>query len=102
MGWVILALLQFGFGTYFLNGVNEYFEVMSGAIRPAERTGVTMFVGQSVFGLLSWPFDTGKNLKLGTTGVLMSLPELLFFNIRKGSYKYLSYIQFVNDEKATY
>jgi ABC-2 type transport system permease protein len=54
MGWVILALLQFGFGTYFLNGVNEYFEVMSGAIRPAERTGVTMFIGQSVFGLASF------------------------------------------------
>ena len=54
MGWVILALLQFGFGTYFLNGVNEYFEVMSGAIRPAERTGVNMFIGQSVFGLASF------------------------------------------------
>ena len=54
MGWVILALLQFGFGTYFLNGVNEYFEVMSVAIRPAERTGVTMFIGQSVFGLASF------------------------------------------------
>lgn len=54
MGWVILALLQFAFGTYYLNGVNQYFEVMSGAIRPAERTGVTMFVGQSVFGLASF------------------------------------------------
>ena len=54
MGWVILALLQFAFGTYFLNGVNEYFEVMSGAIRPAERTGVTSFIGQSVFGLASF------------------------------------------------
>jgi len=28
--------------------------VMSGAIRPAERTGVTMFIGQSVFGLASF------------------------------------------------
>jgi hypothetical protein len=57
---------------------------------------------QSVFGLLSWPFDTGKNLKSGATGVLMSLPELLFFNMRKGSYKYLSYSQFVADEKSAY
>ena len=56
-------------------------------------------IGQSVFGFLSWPFDAGKNLKSGATGVLMSLPELLFFNMRKGSYKYLSYNQFVNDEK---
>lgn len=54
MGWVILALLQFAFGSYFLNGVNQYFEVMSGAIRPAERVGVTQFVGQSVFGLASF------------------------------------------------
>jgi len=59
-------------------------------------------VGQSLFGLLSWPFDAGKNLKSGATGVLMSLPELVFFNMRKGSYKYLSYNQFVNDEKSGY
>ena len=58
--------------------------------------------GQSVFGLLSWPFDSGKNLTSGATGVLMSLPELLFFNMRKGSYKYLSYNQFVNNENSTY
>ena len=51
-------------------------------------------MGQSVLGFLSWPFDAGKNLKSGATGVLMSLPELLFFNMRKGSYKYLSYNQF--------
>ena len=56
-------------------------------------------IGQSLFGFLSWPFDSGKNLKAGTTGILMSLPELLFFNMRKGSYKYLSYNQFVKDEK---
>jgi hypothetical protein len=59
-------------------------------------------IGQSLFGFLSWPFDSGKNLKSGATGVLMSLPELLFFNMRKGSYKYLSYNQFVNDEKSGY
>ncbi len=54
MGWVILALLMFAFGTYYLNGVNNYFEVMSGAIRPAERVGVTQFVGQGVYGLASF------------------------------------------------
>jgi hypothetical protein len=59
-------------------------------------------IGQSLFGLLSWPFDAGKNLESGVTGVLMSLPELLFFNMRKGSYKYLSYHQFMNDEKSGY
>ena len=54
MGWIILALLTFAFGTQYLNGVNNYFEVMSGAIRPAERTGVTSFVGQSVYGMASF------------------------------------------------
>ncbi|MDD5265682.1 MAG: hypothetical protein PHO08_00960 [Methylococcales bacterium] len=57
-------------------------------------------IGQSLFGFLSWPFDAGRNLKSGATGILMSLPELVFFNMRKGSYKYLSYNQFVNDEKS--
>lgn len=59
-------------------------------------------IGQSVIGLISWPFDAGKNIESGATGVLMSLPELLFFNMRKGSYKYLSYHQFVTDEQARY
>ncbi len=54
MGWIILALLMFAFGTYYLNGINNYFEVMSGAIRPAERVGVTQFVGQTVYGLASF------------------------------------------------
>jgi len=61
-------------------------------------------IGQSVFGFLSWPFDAGKNLKSGATGVLMSLPECCFFQYAaKGpSYKYLSYSQFVNNEKSDY
>ncbi|MCK9396675.1 MAG: hypothetical protein M0Q44_13930 [Methylobacter sp.] len=50
-------------------------------------------IGQSVYGLFSWPLDSGKNLKSGATGILMSLPELFFFNMRKGSYKYLSFNQ---------
>ncbi len=54
MGWIILALLTFAFGSQYLNGVNNYFEVMSGSIRPAERTGVTSFVGQSVYGMASF------------------------------------------------
>jgi ABC-2 type transport system permease protein len=45
---------MFAFGTHYLNGVNDYFAVMSGAMRPAERTGVTQFVGQTVYGLASF------------------------------------------------
>ena len=50
MGWIILALLMFGFGTQYLSGMDNYFQVMSGAIRPAERVGVTIFVGGQIYG----------------------------------------------------
>jgi hypothetical protein len=50
-------------------------------------------IGQSIYGFFTWPLDSGKNLKSGATGILMSLPELFFFNMRKGSYKYLSFHQ---------
>ena len=53
MGWIILAIFTALFGSLYLNGVNGYFEVMSGAVRPAERVGVTQFVGQTVYG---WAF----------------------------------------------
>lgn len=54
MGWVILALLQFVFGTFFLLGVDQYFQVMSGLMRPEQRQGVTEFVGREVFGIASF------------------------------------------------
>ncbi len=47
--------------------------------------------GQTLLGLMSWPFDNGQMLHSGGRGVLMSLPELLFVNMRKGSFKYLPY-----------
>jgi len=53
MGWIILALLMSVFGSFYLISVNNYFEVMSGSIRPAERVGVTIFVGQTVYGIAS-------------------------------------------------
>jgi len=54
MGWVILALLQFIFGTFFLVGIDQYFQTMSGALRPEQRLGVTEFVGHSVFSMASF------------------------------------------------
>jgi len=45
--------------------------------------------GQSVWGLFSWPFESeAKTLQTGARGLMASLPELAFFNIRKGSYPY--------------
>ncbi len=54
MGWIILALLMLSFGSFYLQGINNYFEVMSGSIRPAARVGVTIFVGQTVYGIASF------------------------------------------------
>ncbi len=54
MGWIILALLQFVFGTFFLIGVDQYFQTMSGMIRPEQRLGVTEFVGHNVFSIASF------------------------------------------------
>ena len=54
MGRIILALLMLAFGSFYLQGVNNYFDVMSGSIRPAERVGVTIFVGQTVYGIASF------------------------------------------------
>ncbi len=54
MGWIILALLQFIFGTFFLVGIDQYFQTMSGMLRPEQRQGVTEFVGHSVFSMASF------------------------------------------------
>ncbi len=39
-----------------------------------------------IYGLAVFPFDRGTRLKAGGLGVLYSLPEMMFVNIRKGSY----------------
>jgi len=49
MGWIILSVLMGALGFLYLEGVNNYFAVMSGAIRPAERVGVTIHVGEIVY-----------------------------------------------------
>lgn len=47
-------------------------------------------LAQSILGLFEWPFDAGERLRNGTRGLMMSLPELAFINIRKGSYKFVA------------
>ncbi|NOQ17346.1 MAG: hypothetical protein GQ581_09820 [Methyloprofundus sp.] len=44
-----------------------------------------------IYGGFALPFDSGNALKNSAMGILMSLPELAFFNIRKGSYKHLNF-----------
>lgn len=42
---------------------------------------------QSVAGLCTLPMDGGNRLRQGARGVLYSLPELVFVNIRKGTFR---------------
>jgi len=46
-------------------------------------------IGQSLYGALAWPWDSGKNFQKSLKGIAVSLPELVFFNIRKGSFPQL-------------
>lgn len=48
-------------------------------------------LSQSFLGLFSFPFDSGQYLQSGIKGIMMSLPELIFFNMRKGTFKHLPY-----------
>ena len=41
---------------------------------------------ETAFGLLSWPWDGGSRVHKGVKGWAVSTAELLFFNIRKGSF----------------
>ncbi|HEY8084346.1 MAG TPA: ABC transporter permease subunit [Methylophilaceae bacterium] len=55
MGWVILALLQAVFAHFgFFAGIDQYFNIMSGAMRPEQRMGVTEFVGSNIFNMASF------------------------------------------------
>jgi hypothetical protein len=42
-----------------------------------------------VLGLVAAPFDGAARLRAAGSGVWYSLPELLFFNIRKGTFEYV-------------
>jgi len=44
-------------------------------------------VARGVGGLFTWPFDDGAALRAGWSGALFSLPELVFCNVRKGTFR---------------
>jgi hypothetical protein len=46
-------------------------------------------LGAGAVGLAALPFDGGRTLVAGVKGVLFSLPELAFVNLRKGTFDYV-------------
>ncbi|MBM9548889.1 hypothetical protein JWG40_17820 [Leptospira sp. 201903074] len=47
-------------------------------------------IGYTGMGVFSAPFDKGSRFSKGTESVFYSLPELVFFNIRKGHFPYIA------------
>jgi hypothetical protein len=45
--------------------------------------------GAGVLGLATWPTDGGRRLSSGAWGIVFSLPELAFINMRKGGTAYV-------------
>ena len=59
--------------------------------RPLYGAANTVYTGLfSALGLLTLPLDQGALAQKGLRGMLFSFPELFFFNIRKGSFNYVS------------
>ena len=44
--------------------------------------------GHTIGGMVSWPVNGGDQLYQGARGIFYTLPELVFSNIRKGTYRY--------------
>ncbi|BDA79860.1 hypothetical protein LPTSP3_g27900 [Leptospira kobayashii] len=53
-------------------------------------TNITWGIGNTGIGLFYLPWDKGKRLKQAAEGVFFSLPEIFFFNIRKGFFPYVT------------
>lgn len=50
-------------------------------------------LGESLVGLLTLPVEGPNRLYLGAKGILFSLPELMFINLRKGTMEYVAEIR---------
>ena len=67
-----------------------FFTDDAGALRPLlGAANLLVGVVDGTLGLVTWPADAGARLRAGWSGALFSLPELAFFNIRKGSMAYI-------------
>ncbi|MCC6765293.1 MAG: hypothetical protein IT293_11590 [Deltaproteobacteria bacterium] len=61
------------------------------ALRPLlGAANLVVGVGATALGLAQAPLDRGAGLRAGLRGVLWSLPELFFVNVRKGSFDHVA------------
>ncbi len=72
------------------DGFFVFFTDRTVALRPAlGALNLVASVAKSAAGVVSAPFDKGRALRAGASGILFSVPELLFVNLRKGSNEYV-------------
>ncbi|GEM_PF-524265 len=57
-------------------------------------------LAQSLAGVFLSPLDGGQTLLNGVKGFSMSLPELVFFNMRKGSYRFQPYHRLMSPHRV--
>ncbi|PKA05452.1 hypothetical protein CH375_05105 [Leptospira ellisii] len=60
-------------------------------LRPVYGTiNLSTGIGATAIGIFTAPFDRGERFQKGFQSAFFSLPELVFFNIRKGTFPYVS------------
>ena len=72
------------------DGTFAFFTDSAGAARPVlGALNLGWALGAALPGAAAAPFDGGARLRAAGSGVLFSLPELAFQNVRKGSFEYV-------------
>ncbi|WP_235594501.1 hypothetical protein [Leptospira noguchii] len=90
----ILESFTFSSSIYKPNREDHFFPLFTDDVfwgRPLYGTvNLTAGFGASLIGIFTSPFDRGEKLQKGFQSLFFSLPELTFFNIRKGTFPSVS------------
>jgi hypothetical protein len=103
--WVALReSTRFGARTYRPNPQDSFFLFFTERAAPVRpvlgAANVVAGLAQATAGLFTWPFDRGRRIVDGLKGVAVSLPELAFVNIRKGTNEWLPPEDVVQQDSA--
>jgi hypothetical protein len=74
---------------YYPNDRDSYFVFFTddgASLRPIQGlANLIAGLGKASVGILRFPFDRGRDFSAGARGAFFSLPEIAFFNVRKGT-----------------
>ncbi|EMK24935.1 hypothetical protein LEP1GSC008_3094 [Leptospira kirschneri serovar Bulgarica str. Nikolaevo] len=90
----ILESFTFSSSIYKSNREDHFFPLFTDDVflgRPLYGTvNLAAGIGSTLIGVFTLPFDKGEKLQKGFQSLFFSLPELVFFNIRKGTFPSVS------------